>query len=250
MKYPHGKSMPDNVWRALTVAGKIGFLSRGLWNKCFASGKSRWNRRQIRLLSERGLLELHSNPASHNNWVLTPLARRFLENMNQVSVGPPPVAQIHHDECIASWLLNLERQGIVTNWRMESELKQERVKDFQLSRDVRNQKYPDAVFKFQALGRERIFALEYERTRKSPIRYKDILWLYGRAADSMSAVIFVCKNLTIENTILGRMKYLKLPELWDRVALTQADQWHKDPAGAAIRLNGRVFTLRQIVSGS
>jgi hypothetical protein len=64
--------------------------------------------------------------------------------------------------------------------------------------------------------------------------------------DSMQVVIFVCENLAIEKTILGRLKYLRLPVLWNRVALTQTQDWQKNPADAPIRLDGNAFTLREL----
>ncbi|MGK5089408.1 hypothetical protein WDW86_17800 [Bdellovibrionota bacterium FG-2] len=245
MKYANGKDMPKNVIRALMIAGKVGFLSRALWNEFCATGNERWNQKQLQLLGSRGLLMAHPNPAAREYWVLTPLARRLLENSNCVSIRPAPVAQIHHDECITRWLLWLGREKIVTSWRGEMELKSAQVKEFQLGRDARNQKYPDAVFKIRALGSDRTFALEYERTGKSALRYKDILWLYSRM-DSMNLVIFVCENLALEAMILGRLKHLRQPVLWNRVALTQSKDWQKGPTDAPIRLDGNTFTIREL----
>lgn len=245
MKYFGGRPMPENVVNALRLAAKTGFLSRRLWYELFATGGERWNRRQIEFMLKRGLLMPHPNPAAEDHWVLTPLGRSLVENTNLATVRASPVAQLHHDEVIARSLVRLERQGIVTQWLTEQELKRMQVKEFQLSNDVRNQKYPDAVFKSHVLGRERTFAIEYERTRKSPVRYKDILWLYSRS-DTMSLVLFICENKTIENTILGRMKYLRVASLWNTIGLTQASDWTFDPATAPIRLNHRVVTLKDL----
>lgn len=237
--------MPENVIRALRIAGKIGFLSRPLWNEFCATGNERWSQKQIQLLVRRGLLTTHPNPAASGYWVPSLLARRLLENSNYASVRPAPVAQIHHDECIARWLLGLGREKLATGWQGEMELKSAQAKEFQLSRDARNQKYPDAVFKIRAMGRERTFALEYERTRKSALRYKDILWLYS-LKDSISVVLFVCENLAIEEAIKARLKHLRQTALWNRVALSQAKDWQKNPADAPIRLDGNVFTFREL----
>jgi len=245
MNYRGGKRMPENVVRALRIAGKIGFLSRPLWNEFCATGNQRWSQRQLELLARRGLVIAHPNPAAREYWVASPAGRRLLENGNYVSVRPAPVAQIHHDECIARWLLHLGRDKLATGWRGEMELKSAQAKEFQLSRDARNQKYPDAVFKVRAMGHERTFALEYERTRKSALRYKDILWLYSLQA-SISVVIFVCENQAIEEVIKGRLKYLRQAALWNRVAISQAKDWQKSPADAPIRLDGNAFTLREL----
>ena len=137
MNYFGGKPMPENVKRALLLTGAIGFMSRPLWNEFFAVGAERWGRRQLRFMIDRGLLAGHSNPAARDCWVLTPLAKQYLENENTAIVRPAPVAQIHHDECIARWLFRLSKDGIIGKWQGELELKQSQVRAFQLSRDVR-----------------------------------------------------------------------------------------------------------------
>lgn len=245
MKYPDGQAISENVTSALKLAGKIGFLSRGLWYDYFANGDERWQRRQLRFLVERKLLAPHSNPAGQDYFVLTQKCRRLLENQNCIDVSPSPLAQIYHDEAVARWLLNLERGGLVTEWQTESELKRNQTKAFQLSRDVRNQKYPDAVFKVRALGKERSFALEYERTQKSTLRYKDILWLYSRSS-ALGLVIFICENQFIQNAIEGRIRYLGMPELWDRIALTQAKMWRENPSTAPLQLGRKTIRLAEI----
>ena len=242
--------MSDNVVRALRLTGKVGFLSRGLWRKHFAMGNSdeanRWQRRQLALLVERGLLAPHANPQGKSDYfVLTDKSRLLLENENLVHTAPAPIAKIYHDESVAHWMLDLEKMGLVCGWKTEGELTTKQSKEYQLSRDVRNKKYPDAIFKVQALGKERVFAVEYERTRKSSLRYKDILWLYGRS-DSVGMVIFVCENKFIREAIEGRLRYLNMANLFDRVALAQSADWHRDPATAPLQVGSSTITLGEI----
>lgn len=245
MRYPDGQPIADNVASALKLASKVGFLSRGIWYEHFARGDERWQRRQLQFLIERKLLTPHSNPTGQNYFVLTQKCRKLLESENWMSVSPSPLAQIYHDEAVVRWLLKLEKKIHVTDWQTEGELKSRQTKAYQLSHDVRNQKYPDAIFKVIALGKERTFALEYERTLKSTQRYKDILWLYSRSG-ALGLVIFVCENQTIQNAIEGRMRFLGIPELWDRVALTQAKDWQGDPAAAPLRLGSKTIRLEEI----
>jgi len=240
-----GQAVSENVFQALRLAGKIGFLSRGLWYDYFARGDERWRRRQLRYLVDRKLLTPHSNPAGQDYFILTQKCRRMLENENLVGVNPSALSQIYHDESVARWLLSLEKDGLVNEWQTESELKCQQTKIYQLSRDLRNQKYPDAVFKVSALGKERSFALEYERTQKSALRYKDILWLYSRSS-SVGLVIFICENMFIQNAIEGRLRYLGIAELWDRVALTQAKMWRENPSLAPLQLGNKTIRLAEI----
>ena len=133
--------------------------------------------------------------------------------------------------------------GLIGDWQSEAELKL--TKEFQLNENVRDQKYPDAILKINAFGKDRTIALEYERTQKSSVRYKDILWLYSSKSD-LGMVLFICEGTAIEKTIVGRMKYLAIAELYNRVALVQAEEWKNDPLNAPIRYGGKVITLNQI----
>ena len=245
MKYPKGQPMSDNVFRALQLAGKIGFLSRALWYDYFATGELRWRQEQLALLIERGLIARHSNTAVKDYFVLTAKSQSLLENHNFITVSPAPIVQVVHDESVVRWLLRLEAEGLSDDWETEPEFKRKQTEEYQLSRDIRKQKYPDAVFKVTALGKKRIFAIEYERTRKSNDRYKDILWLYSRSS-MFGMVIFVCENELIQSAIEGRIKYLNIASLWDRIAIARADDWHSNPAKAPLRLENKIITLGEI----
>ena len=243
--YVSGQVLPQNVFEALRVTGKIGFLSRKLWIEFFAKGNERWNERQKKFLKDRRLLASHPNPAASGYYILTPISRALMTAWNLSSVRPAPVAQIYHDEVVARSILRLEQQGLVRGWLTENELKSKQVKQYQLSQDVRNQKYPDAVLKVWALGQERTFALEYERMRKASLRYKDILWAYSRT-ESLGMVIFICDSDAIKKTIKGRLQHLRLPDLWSRVAFTDAKDWIKNPSEAIIELGNQRLTLRSL----
>lgn len=84
-----------------------------------------------------------------------------------------------------------------------------------------------------------------ERTQKSALRYKDISWLYSRSS-SVGLVIFVCENMFIQNAIEGRLRYLGIAELWDRVALTQAKIWRENPSAAPLQLGNKTIRLSEI----
>ncbi len=237
--------VPDNVIRALQLAGKIGFLSRGLWYDYFGNGSLRWKQRQFHDMVKNNLIVRHANPVTDDYFVLTKKSRGLLGSLGDITVSPPPISQIYHDEWIATWLLELERSGVATDWATEMELKCTQAKAYQLSRDLRNQKYPDAIFNVRALGKNRQLALEYERTPKGMQRYKNILWLYSRS-DATGLVIFICENKFIRNAIEGRLKYLNIPSLWDRVALAMAADWRDSPLTAPLTIGTKTITLEQI----
>jgi len=249
VKYFSGQPMPSNVAEALKLVGKVGFITRDLWRDFFATGNSRWSREHIRLLSERHLLEQHPNPIAKNCFVASRLARILLAK-HSLHYGPAPyVSQLVHDEVIVRSLLRLSRENIIHDWRVENEMKSIQMRQHQLNSSAKEQKYPDAVFKLSALNRQRLCAMEYERTRKSPQRYRDILWLYSKM-DSLWMVLFVCETETIHSMIKRQLHHLGQPLLNNRVAFTNAELWKKAPGSAPIELADKSFTLNQLCSVS
>lgn len=245
LKYPNGKAMPENVFCALEFAGKVGFLSRHLWRDQFSSGGTRWQQRQLKKMLKARLIASFRNSAVKDYYCLTSVGQTFLANLNLSVVNAVNINQLQHDEMVAHSLWALTKLNLITAWRVEAELKAQQVRMYQLSREVRNKKYPDAVFKMKVFGEERTIALEYERTMKSAGRYRDTLWLYSRM-DSFSMTLFICENLAIQNALKRRLQYMKLPELWGRVAFCKVFQWKQSPADAPIELGDKVIVLRDL----
>ncbi|MDZ4660167.1 MAG: hypothetical protein SGJ18_00975 [Pseudomonadota bacterium] len=246
MKYESGQNIPDHVADALRLTGKVGFLSHALWRDCFAEKYNlRWQRRQLRNLVKEKILRDYAKTLNNCYFVLSIKGRRLLEDENRNVVKPSPLSQLLHDENVARSLINLDKSGLLVGWKTENELKSTQGKVFQLNRDARNKKYPDAVLKINTHGIERTIAIEYERTRKSAGRYKKILWLYSRSMD-FGMVVFICENKSIETAIREKLKYMQLPDLLKRVAFVQSAKWQIDPANAPLELGNKVFTLKEI----
>jgi len=245
VRYFSGKEMPSNVYAALILTGKAGFITRSIWRDFFAVGNERWNREQVRLLCERKLLERHPNPIAEDCFVLSRVGRVLLAKHGLRFVGAPYVSQVAHDEAVVRSLLALSRDGVTHQWDLESEMKCHQMRQHQLNNSARDQKYPDAVITLRALGLDRSCAIEYERTRKSPQRYKDVLWLYSRM-ESYWLVLFACETEAIQNTIKRQLYHLREPSLLSRVAFTNAKHWTKDPATTSIELDKKNFTLKEL----
>lgn len=245
MIYPGGQPLPKNVFEALKFTGKVGFISRSIWNRFFAVGTTRWSRRQFQSLIDKKLLIQHPNKVAMDYFILTPLSRQLLHSQKCIHVEPTHMIQICHDETVATSILQLYQEGLVIDWKCEAELKKTR--EFQLNENVRDQKYPDAIMKVSVSGKERTLAIEYERTQKSSTRYKDILWLYS-SRSNLGMVLFICESSTIEKTIEGRMKYLGIPELFHRVAFVSSLDWTTNPSEARIRYGDKVISLKKICS--
>lgn len=245
MRYRGGKPIPANVIEALKLAGKIGLITRNLWNAHFHHGTPRAQQIQLQRLteSEYNFLKKHPNPIAKDCFVLTELGKAFIERQGRTVVTPTPVSQIVHDELIASTLTSLEKGNVITSWKSEAEMKKSQMREFVLNRDPKDKKYPDAIFEIQVQNGLWKMALEYERTRKAAPRYKDVLWLYSRMTE-IKLVIFVCGSAVIENTLAGQMKRLNLPKLYGRVAFVQEKEWRQDPMHANLRLENQSFSLK------
>ena len=106
-------------------------------------------------------------------------------------------------------------------------------------------KIPDAVFEIRIGSALRKIALEYERQRKSPERYRDILWLYAGQED-LFLVIFVCETDAILRSIKRQLKRIGYQVMSNRVALVRANEWSRDPIRAPLNIGSEVFFLDEI----
>lgn len=246
MKYStDGKEMPNNVISSLTYIAKVGFITREIWNDFFGNGNIRWKQRQFKKMIEEDLIVPFANTKISNVFVLSRKGKSLLLKTNLGCSVPPYSAVVEHDEVIARSLLNLERKKIVTEWNPECELKRTNALQFDIGVSAKEQKYPDAIFKISLSGKTGIFALEYERSLKSASRYKDILWLYSKASN-IDVVIFVCKDKLIENTIRGRLNFLRNLTLFKKVGFVDAHEWIKGPETATIHFHSVSNTLENL----
>ena len=235
LRYPNRQPMPSNVVRALLLTGKIGFLSRDMWNTFFGEGSDRWQRQQIAHLVSRGYLRPHSNPEARSTFVLGRNGIGFVESQGASVVTPPPVTYLAHDGVVAKSLMELQEHRLLKRWVCEREMKRDGVKNYLVSNRDGDLKYPDAVFEIHAFGKLRTVALEYERERKSLSRYKNILWQYS-GLTNISMVVFVYQRKNIKTTIEAAMKYLGQTALTDRLAFVDAEEWKQSPHHAPITL--------------
>jgi hypothetical protein len=235
LQYPSGQRIPSNVVRALMLTGKVGFLSRDMWNSFFGEGSDRWHRLQIAQLVDRGYLQLHTNSEAGSTFVLTRKGIAFVEEQRGSVVTPPSVTYLNHDRVVAKGLMELQERNLLKSWVCEREMKRDGVKDYLVSNRDGELKYPDAVFEINAFGKLRTVAFEYERVRKSFSRYKAILWQYS-GLTNVSMVVFAYQNKNIKTTIEAAMKHLGQTSLSDRLAFVDAEEWKRSPEHAEIQL--------------
>jgi hypothetical protein len=244
-RYLKGQPIPEHVIRALLFAGKAGFLSFDIWKNCFGVGSDRWKHMQIDYLTKEGYFERHRNPVARSIYLLGPLGRELVNELGGTIVTSPPVGHLTHDGVVAESMQSLDSKCLLYSWVGERQLKRDGVKEYLISTKEDMLKYPDAVLKINAFGKQRVVALEYERERKAMSRYRSILWQYA-SLTNVSMVLFVYETKNIKTTIEAAMKYLGQTALIERLAFADAADWKRDPAMAPIQLGSSVIELAKV----
>ncbi len=237
--------MPQNVVEGLKVTGQAGFITRKIWREFFGSGDFHASRKQIQRLQHRGYLIPHPNPIAPGVLVLSERAKNFF-SANFGEHSPIPTAgQLIHDSFVLWSVLSLSRERLIAQFQFECEIRKGS-QDTNIFRSrSRNVKIPDAVFEIRIGSALRKIAFEFERQRKSPQRYRDILWLYDGQEDFF-LVIFVCETDAILQSIKRQVKRIGYQDLSNRVALVRANEWSRDPIRAPLNIANEVFLLDEI----
>jgi hypothetical protein len=245
LRYESGKQMPQNVAEGLKLTGQAGFITKKIWRDFFGSGDFHASRKQIQRLQHRGYLIPHPNPIAPGVLVLSDLAKNFF-SANFGEHSPIPTAgQLIHDSFVLWSVLSLSRERLIAKFQFECEIKKgHQTTNFFRSKS-RNVKIPDAVFEIRIGGTLRKIAFEFERQRKSPERYRDILWLYAGQEDFF-LIIFVCETDAILQSIKRQLKRIGYQVLSNRVALVRANEWSRDPIRAPLNIASEVFLLDEI----
>lgn len=249
MKFQNGRNVSKNAISCLRVMAKSGFMTRAIWRDYFAQGSTRWHRRQLQRLCEGKLIEGHVNSKAQGVFVLSKFGKILLAREGLRFALPPFVGQLDHDELVLRSVLELSKEKLIHGFLLENEMKSSEMRQHQLTTSARSedQRYPDAIFELNVLGKKRIVALEYERTGKSSQRYRDKLWAYSHS-NSLWVVIFVCESDVVKSMIKRQLYFLRSPELSSKVAFVDKKQWLNDPADALINLENQTFSLRSLVT--
>jgi len=245
LRYASGKQMPQNVAEGLKVTGQAGFITKEIWRKFFGSGDFHASRKQIQRLQLRGYLIPHPNPIAPGVLVLSERAKDFF-SANFGEPSPIPTAgQLIHDSFVLWSVLSLARERLIAQFQFECEIRKGSQDANIFGSRSRNVKIPDAVFEVQIGSALRKIAFEFERQRKSPERYRDILWLYAGQEDFF-LVVFVCETDAILESIKRQIKRIGYQVLSNRVALVRANEWSRDPIRAPLNIANEVFLLDEI----
>ncbi len=245
LRYPGGQLMPENVIEALCYMGKVGVMSRETWYHHFARGVTRWKQRQLTNLYRSGVIKPHSCGRGKESWVLSESSARLLRFHNLSSVSPVLPQHIVHDELVATSMLQLQKKNVTTSWLTERELKSRNSMEFIVSKKNCDAKYPDAIFQVRFGDQLRMFALEYERTGKSSLRYRSILRQYANLR-SLSMILYVVEEEAVKKRIESALKFVGDMSTSEKVAFTSAKEWRENPLTSQLQLRAKVLTFEDI----
>lgn len=248
MRFESGQVIPKNVLDALRYLGKVGVMGNKTWNEFFSRGGVRWKQKQLLKLSKKKLIVPHSCERLSKSWVLSDTSKVLLTKLKWPCVTPVPSLYVDHDEIVANGIMRLERAGICNRWTTERELKMVNSHDYIVHKNKEGDvKFPDAIIRIMHKGKERTFAIEYERNGKSLGRYRSILWQYSTLT-SISLVLFVVENDVIKKRILQASKYIGSSLLAGKLAFMDVDEWEKNLLSASIDLGDRSISFNEIDS--
>ena len=196
----------------LRVAAKAGFISKRIWNEFYGAGNRQWKfRRWQGLLKSSYFKQVPDYGFIDSAITLTDLGRALADELGYDPVFSPPAKNLWHDEELIRLALFLERQGWISSWRTEQELKMNK-KSQQYFRDqVRAVKIPDLIIEWNTTPKKIIWAVELERTRKEATRYYDMVGAYQGISRIESVLIIVAAH-AIEYEIKKAQGKLNYPQ--------------------------------------
>ena len=117
-------SIVQSVKEPLRIAAKAGFLTKRVWIEYFARGNRRWQNRQWKWFVDEGNFQ-NAQDYGFGDKVLTLTGKGKALAVTQ---GLDPVLAPHsknlwHDEELIRLALFMERQGWISKWMTEPELK-------------------------------------------------------------------------------------------------------------------------------
>ncbi len=232
----------------LTLAIKVGFLTRRLWDEFFASGSKSRQSKRWKGLVRSGLFLPHPSPLVKE--VIIPNSQHsFVRAISgQAHLGIPFIAQLEHDETVARILVRLERSKTVENYFTELDQKRREPDDRKGAARKERRKFPDAVVTISSPSGPLEVAIELELNVKSQKRYTQIFENYARRSN-LKAVVFIVGRRSIYRSIRKALRNAQMPELERLIAFSDVDSWRKDPSNAPIKLRSASTSLAMMRAG-
>lgn len=235
--------LSNHIKDSVRIAAKAGFISKRIWSESFARGKRRWKDRQWQNLIKSKLF--HGVPDygfSESALTLTEKGKALAMTLGLDPVYSPPAKNLWHDEELIRLALFLERQGWISSWMTEQEIKfGNRGISFFKNQD-RPPKVPDLVIEWNRPHDKILWAIELERTRKEFTRYYDMVGAY-RGISKIDSVLVIVASDSIEANIKKAQGKLNYPQSQRPMFFATLDQIMNDPGAAEMRMGLNRTTL-------
>ena len=235
--------LSNHIKESIRVASKAGFISRKIWNESFARGKRRWRDRQWQnLLSSKYFQTVPDFGFNESAVTLTEKGKALAMMLGLDPVSSPQAKNFWHDEELIRFALFLERQGWISSWMTEQEIKcGNRSESFFKNQD-RPPKIPDLVIEWNRPHDKILWAIELERTRKEFTRYYDMVGAY-RGISRIDSVLVVVDSESIEDNIKRAQSKLNYPQNQRPMLFASLDQVTVNPVECEIRIGPNRTTL-------
>lgn len=235
------KYEPENE---IKFAAKAGFITKNIWINYFANGSEGWKNKLWNSLLLRGYFLKHPSRRANDTLVLNPNDNLVRKLIGYEKSRAPFVSQLDHDETMARIILDLLNEDIITDYRLEPELKRmtpEVHRQFELKKKT---KYPDGLIKLKNEDQTRI-AIELELTRKDPKRYRDIIEAYATFKNA-ELVIFILRDDRLALTLKNSMRDKFYPKHIRPIGFGKLCEWNENPAKAQIIFDEHKTTLEEL----
>lgn len=241
--------VPNHVRGPLRVAAKAGFLTKRIWSEFFSTGNKRWRNRRWKSLMEMGLF----HPVPDYGFIgsavtLSGAGKALVVNLNMDPVYSPPAKNLWHDEELIRLALFLERQGWVSNWMTEQELKVSGRSEQFFRDQVRAIKIPDLIIKWNVPNENIFWAIELERTRKEVPRYYEMVGAY-KGISKIDSVLVITATETIETNIKKAQAKMEYPQSKRPMLFASMAEVIRDPGSSELRHGASRITLAKMGQG-
>ena len=228
----------------IKFAAKSGFLTKDLWNEFFANGSLSWRNKRWAAFTKDKIFLPHYAKLASGVLILNRKAKLVQKTVGEEVVLPPFISQLDHDEKLAKIVLSLVKDGVVSSYRLEPELKRLASGLKRNYESEHKNKYPDALIQLADEKKTRV-ALELELTKKDPKRYRHIMDTYS-SFQKADMVVFIVRDDRISQSIKQAMRDSYYP-IWERpVGFARLEDWAANPATARISFAEKITSLSAI----
>jgi hypothetical protein len=227
----------------MRVTAKTGFISRRIFNDFFVKGNRFWKfRRWQSLMSSGYFTPVPDYGFIESAVILNKKGREIADSLGMNPVYAPPAKNLWHDEELMRLALFLERQGWVSNWMTELELKtSERGKRF-FRDQTRAVKTPDLIIEWNTSPKKILWAIELERTRKEFTRYYEMVGAYKGISRFESVLIIAAAN-SIETNIKKAQARMEYPQSQRPMFFASMNQIIEEPISCELRQGANRMAL-------